>query len=339
MIVPAGTQRQYWHDVLNGAGLTTLPRWPQCPRWPGQAGPGVAEHVEPLPAHLVPLRAGQLLAAHAVVLAALSGEREVTTGYVAEPGARPLPLRLTTEPQTWRELVASAARAEQWLQACREVPVDAIAAQLGRCRAAVRDRARPARRQQRARAAHRAAGDDLDVRARRKESAAPALPHRSDRRRRGRPYCPLPRRRTDAAGRRSRRSPPQPAVGRRVLLADRRSRRARPRASRRTLPRAVRAAGRRPSRHRRGRTRRPTVDLPRAQRPREPARQGAADPRAAPRRRGGRGRRAQPRLDGRGDRDLQGRRGVPADRAAFPRRADRDHARPLRLRAGADRAR
>jgi amino acid adenylation domain-containing protein len=127
MIVPAETQRQYWHDVLNGAGRTTLPRWP------GQAGPGVAEHVEPLPAHLTPtLRAGQLLAAHAVVLAALSGEREVITGYVAEPGARPLPLRLTTEPQTWRELVASAARAEQWLQAYREVPVDAIAAQLGR---------------------------------------------------------------------------------------------------------------------------------------------------------------------------------------------------------------
>jgi amino acid adenylation domain-containing protein len=129
MIIPAGTQRRYWHDVLNGAGLTTLPRWR---RWPRQAGPGVAEHVEPLPAYLVPLRAGQLLAAHAVVLAALSGEPEVITGYVAEPGAGPLPLRLTTEPQTWRELVASAARAEQWLQACREAPVDAIAAQLGR---------------------------------------------------------------------------------------------------------------------------------------------------------------------------------------------------------------
>ena len=58
MIVPAETQRQYWHDVLNGAGRTTLPRWP------GQAGPGVAEHVEPIPAHLTPtLRAGQLLAA------------------------------------------------------------------------------------------------------------------------------------------------------------------------------------------------------------------------------------------------------------------------------------
>jgi amino acid adenylation domain-containing protein len=127
MIVPAGTQRQYWHDVLDRAGLTTLPRWA------GQAGPGVAEHVERLPAHLVStLRAGQLLAAHAVVLAALSGEREVTTGYVAEPGARPLPLLLTTEPTTWRELVASAARAQRWLQACREVPVDAIAAQLGR---------------------------------------------------------------------------------------------------------------------------------------------------------------------------------------------------------------
>lgn len=126
MIVPMKAQREYWLDVLDGAGLTTLPRWS------GEARPGVAEHVEPLPAHLTStLRPGQLLAAHAVVLAALSGERTVTTGYVAEPGAPALPLRLTTESTTWRELAVSAARAEQWLQACREVPVDDVAAELG----------------------------------------------------------------------------------------------------------------------------------------------------------------------------------------------------------------
>ena len=58
-----------------------------------------------------------------------------------------------------------------------------------------------------------------------------------------------------------------------------------------------------------------------------------------PRGRGRRGHRAQPGLDGRGDRRLQGGRGVPADRAALPGRPDRHHARPRRLRAGADRAR
>ena len=51
-----------------------------------------------------------LLAAHAKVLAALSGEREVVTGYVAVAGGPPLPLRLTTEPRSWRALSAHAHR-------------------------------------------------------------------------------------------------------------------------------------------------------------------------------------------------------------------------------------
>ena len=37
------------------------------------------------------------LAAHAKVLAALSGEQDVVTGYAAGPGGRPLPCPLTTE--------------------------------------------------------------------------------------------------------------------------------------------------------------------------------------------------------------------------------------------------
>ena len=124
MIVPAGSQRLYWNDLLDKAGRTAIPRWP---------GPGtstVAEHVEPLPADLPALRPGQLPAAHAVVLAALSGEREVTAGYVTAPGAAPVPLRLGTE-STWRELVTAAARAEQWVLACHEVTFETIAAERG----------------------------------------------------------------------------------------------------------------------------------------------------------------------------------------------------------------
>ena len=98
--------------------------------------------------------------------------------------------------------------------------------------------------------------------------------------------------------------------------------------------RVRRAPGRR-----RRRARRPAVDLPGAQRPRQPAGPGAAGARAAPRGRRRGGDRAQPGLDGRRPRDLQGRRRVPADRAALPGRPHRHDARPRRLPAGADRAR
>ena len=60
----------------------------------------------------VPLSA-VLLAAHAKVLAALSGEREVATGYVAAARRRqPLPCRLTTEPDSWRALLLDTHRVE-----------------------------------------------------------------------------------------------------------------------------------------------------------------------------------------------------------------------------------
>ncbi len=59
----------------------------------------------------VPLRL-VLLTAHAKVLAALSGEREVSTRYVAAPGRRPLPCRLTTAPHSWRAMLRETDRAE-----------------------------------------------------------------------------------------------------------------------------------------------------------------------------------------------------------------------------------
>ena len=71
-----------------------------------------------------------LLAAHAVVLAALAGERGVVTGYVA-PGGRVLPCRLTTEPGPWRGVVEEAARAERELVDHAEVAVDDLRRELG----------------------------------------------------------------------------------------------------------------------------------------------------------------------------------------------------------------
>ena len=97
-------------------GFTVVPRWTQTP------GPGVgglesrveselAEALHRLANTLeVPL-SSVLLAAHAKVLGALSGDDAVCTGY--EVGTRPpLPLRLTLDQRSWRELVLDTARAE-----------------------------------------------------------------------------------------------------------------------------------------------------------------------------------------------------------------------------------
>jgi non-ribosomal peptide synthetase component F len=104
--------------------------------------PGVADHEAPIPrktdvaarrlaAELgVPLRS-VLLAAHAGVLAALSGERDVVVGYVAHPVVRPLPCRLTTEPRTWRDVVQQTRRTESALRAYAGFPVDDLRHELG----------------------------------------------------------------------------------------------------------------------------------------------------------------------------------------------------------------
>ncbi|HTK60966.1 MAG TPA: hypothetical protein VL595_01275, partial [Pseudonocardia sp.] len=83
-----GTQgeagREFWRGVLVAGGSTTIPEWTLEPV------AGIAEHTETVPQRLlsalgeradevgVPLRA-VLLAAHATVLAALSGEKDVVT--------------------------------------------------------------------------------------------------------------------------------------------------------------------------------------------------------------------------------------------------------------------
>ncbi|HWM14307.1 MAG TPA: amino acid adenylation domain-containing protein, partial [Gaiellaceae bacterium] len=72
-----------------------------------------------------------LLAAHARVLAALSGETVVTTGYVGAAGGRPVPCRLTTESDSWRRLVLDSARVERELLAHSEFPVDELRRELG----------------------------------------------------------------------------------------------------------------------------------------------------------------------------------------------------------------
>ncbi|MBC3195050.1 amino acid adenylation domain-containing protein [Pseudonocardia sp. C8] len=88
----------------------------RIPRWSTDPAPGTAVHDVPLPAGFpaglpggVPAEAA-LLAAHARVLAALSGEPEVVTGYRPAPGAEPVPRRIDTGAPSWRAVLEAAAR-------------------------------------------------------------------------------------------------------------------------------------------------------------------------------------------------------------------------------------
>src|SRR5437773_4411333 len=89
IVTTAERGREFWRGVLLAGGFTALPRWTLEP------APGVGEHEVRIPDDLmaasrrlakdlaVPLSA-VLLTAHAKVLGALAGEREVWTGYAAK---------------------------------------------------------------------------------------------------------------------------------------------------------------------------------------------------------------------------------------------------------------
>ena len=130
----SGAGREYWRGVLLTGGFTAIPRWTLDPV------PGIAGYETVVPRDLVAaLRrlAGELamplssvlLAAHAKVLAALSGEDEVVTGYA--PDGEPLPCRLTVGPGSWRKLLLGAHRTESQLLAHARFPVAGLRAELG----------------------------------------------------------------------------------------------------------------------------------------------------------------------------------------------------------------
>ena len=132
---------------------------------------GVAEHEATIPDDLVaalrrladelavPL-SSVLLAAHAKVLAALSGEGEVATGYVAGGGGQPLPCRLTTEPDSWRALLLDAHRVESELLSHKDFPVDDLRRELGLTEPSFETVFDPAGDGRRSRRGHRAVGGD-----------------------------------------------------------------------------------------------------------------------------------------------------------------------------------
>ncbi|MGO4757252.1 non-ribosomal peptide synthetase, partial [Streptomyces sp. 2MCAF27] len=104
------------------SGVPTAGGFPVVPRWTREPVAGVAEYEVAVPGDVVegvrelarelgvPVSA-VLLAAHAKVLSALSGEQEVVTGYAADTTDPPLACRLTVASESWRTLVLSAHRA------------------------------------------------------------------------------------------------------------------------------------------------------------------------------------------------------------------------------------
>jgi amino acid adenylation domain-containing protein len=138
MLTLAKADREFWRGVLVAGGFSAIPRWTRDPV------SGVVDHEVTIPDDLVavlcrladelavPLRS-VLLAAHASVLTALSGEREIVTGYVAADGGRPgqaLPCRLTTESHSWRTLLLDVHRIESELLSHKDFPVDDLRREL-----------------------------------------------------------------------------------------------------------------------------------------------------------------------------------------------------------------
>ena len=131
----AERSRDFWRGVLHAGGFAAVPRWTLDPV------PGVDEHAVRIPDELVAAlrrRADELavplssvlLTAYAKVLGALSGEREVCTGYAAEGGS-PLPCRMTIGGRTWRDVVRETAREESALLWHKDFPVAELRRELG----------------------------------------------------------------------------------------------------------------------------------------------------------------------------------------------------------------
>src|ERR1051326_2256734 len=258
-VTPAERGREFWCGVLLAGGFTALPRWTLEPV------PGVGEHEARIPDELVAglrRRANELalplgsvlLAAHAKVLGVLSGEREVSTGYTVGDSA-PLPCRMTIGAPSWRALLLEADRAASELLSYRDFPVDELRRELGLTKPSFETVFDPT-------AGGGALADQTVL------WIGIAVPDRRARRSLGRPDCRLSPRRARAHRRRSRcrARAPEPALRGGTALPARGPRRTTEDAAGPPGSRAVRGASAGAPGRRRGRARRPAVDLPAAQR-------------------------------------------------------------------------
>ena len=165
MKVQADADREFWREALVAGGFSAIPRWSLDPAM------DTAEYEAKIPEDLLArLRrladrlsvsvGSVLLAAHAKVLATLSGEREVATGCVCRQGGQPLLCRLTTEPDSWRMLLFAAHRAESELLAHSDFSVDDLRRRAHDRLLPDEGRAGPARRAVGRKSSQRVAGRD-----------------------------------------------------------------------------------------------------------------------------------------------------------------------------------
>ncbi len=128
-------RRQYWRAVLGSGGFTAIPRWTLHPV------PGIETHDVTVSGDLaaslrsvadelgLPL-CSVVLAAHAKVLATLSGETSVSLGYVPREGGPPLPCRVMTETRSWTTLLLSTHRVVTEFEANSAYPFDDLQSEL-----------------------------------------------------------------------------------------------------------------------------------------------------------------------------------------------------------------
>jgi amino acid adenylation domain-containing protein len=128
--------REFWRSVLLAGGFTAVPRWAREPtasageyeaRIPDELVAALRRLAEELAAPL----SSVLLTAHAKVLGALSGERDVATGYTTMEGSSSSLCRLTTEPHSWRAMLLETHRAESELLWHGDFPVEHLRRELG----------------------------------------------------------------------------------------------------------------------------------------------------------------------------------------------------------------
>ncbi|HEX3613561.1 MAG TPA: amino acid adenylation domain-containing protein [Sporichthyaceae bacterium] len=127
---------EYWTAALLAGGATALPRWVSTPEQAVHtctvAIPAdLAARVTRLAAEVSATVPQVVLAAHTKVLAALSGERSVVSGFVPVTGAAPLPLRLSAEAESWTALIQFTADAQSELMLHHDHPVVALRNQMG----------------------------------------------------------------------------------------------------------------------------------------------------------------------------------------------------------------
>src|SRR5436309_1207142 len=134
-VTAAERGREFWRGVLLAGGFTAVPRWTLDPvagiaEHEAKIGNDVVAALRRLADELAVPLSSVLLTAHAKVLGALSGEREVSTGYSFE-GRSPLLCRFTTEPHSWRAMLLKADRAQSELLAHKDFPVDDLRREMG----------------------------------------------------------------------------------------------------------------------------------------------------------------------------------------------------------------